>query len=176
VFGFIRYPLGYFAWMIVAMSVASQSPAPPTLLVAKSAPAWAVATLASIATAIAAIIDYHLVRRVFRVRTLAAVQQHPLFTRAERWAKVAPFLTTFVFAALPLPFAIPRVLMPLSGYPLPRYVTAAALGRFPHVFLLATLGQAIEIPSWISQALVGGGIALLAGSALVRRVRQRAAR
>ena len=98
------------------------------------------------------------------------MRRHRLFERAERWAKVAPFFTVVLFAAVPLPFMIPRVLVPLSGYPAPRYAAAVAIGRFPRVFVLASFGQVCDVPVWVLEALFAGGVALAALGALLRRV------
>jgi uncharacterized membrane protein YdjX (TVP38/TMEM64 family) len=166
----VRNPVAYFALMIVVMSAASLPPSSPTLMAAKDNPPLLLASLASLAAAIAAVIDWWMVRRLFRVGTLERVRRHRLFERAERYAKVAPFLTIVVFAALPLPFMIPRVLMPLSGYPLPRYVAAVALGRFPRIFVIASFGRVFDVPTWALEALFAAGVALAAGAALLRRL------
>jgi uncharacterized membrane protein YdjX (TVP38/TMEM64 family) len=166
----VRNPVAYFFAMIAVMSVASLPPSPPTLMAAKSNPAWLLALLASVAAALAALFDHWFVRRVFRLDNLERVRRHPLFDRAERWAKVAPFFTVVLFAAVPLPFMIPRVLMPLTGYPRLRYAGAVALGRFPRVYVLAAFGQAFDIPSWVLEVLFAGGLALAVITALLRRL------
>ena len=166
----VRRPVAYFLAMIVVFSAASLPPSPPTLMAAKANPAWLLALLGGAAAAIAAAIDYHLVRRVFRIDALDRVRHHRLFERAEGWAKVAPFLTVFVFAAVPLPFMIPRVLVPLGGYPLHRYAAAVALGRASRVFVLATFGQVFDIPTWMLESFFVAGVVLAALGALARKL------
>jgi uncharacterized membrane protein YdjX (TVP38/TMEM64 family) len=166
----VRHPVAYFFAMIAVFSVASLPPSPPTLMAAKANAPWLLATLGAAAAAVAAVLDYYLIRRVFRIGALDRARGHRLFAQAERWAKVAPFLTIVVFAALPLPFMIPRVLMPLGGYPLPRYAAASAVGRFPRVFVLAAFGQIVDVPSWMLEALFAGGLALAALGALARHL------
>lgn len=166
----VRSPVVYFFVMIAVFSAASLPPSPPTLMAAKCNPPWLLATVAAVAAGIAAVLDHYLVRRVFRVGALDRVRRHRLFERAERWAKVAPFFTVVLFAAVPLPFMIPRVLVPLSGYPVPRYAAAVAIGRFPRVFVLASFGQVFDVPVWALEALFAGGVALAALGALARRV------
>ncbi len=168
----VRSPVAYFFTMIVVFSAASLPPSPPTLMAAKSNPAWLLATLGAVAAGLAALVDHWLVRRAFRVSALARVRRHRLFARAERSAKVAPFLTVLVFAALPLPFMIPRVLVPLAGYPRARYAAAAAIGRFPRVYVLATVGHLWDVPVWALEALFAGGVALAALGALWRRAHE----
>src|SRR5262245_49655609 len=92
----------YFGVMAGTVIVPVVSPSLPPLYVAKLAPPpWAIALAASAATAVATSIDYHLVRRVFRVGALERARNHRLFAMFERWAKVAPFLTIMVFAGFP---------------------------------------------------------------------------
>jgi uncharacterized membrane protein YdjX (TVP38/TMEM64 family) len=166
----VRNPIAYFFAMIVVFSAASLPPSPPTLMAAKDNAPWLLATLGAVAAGIAAIGDWFFVRRVFRVGTLERVRQHRMFERCERWAKVAPFLTIVAFAALPLPFLIPRVMMPVTGYPWPRYAAAVAIGRFPRVFVIAAFGQAFDIPTGVLEALFAAGVALAAISALLRQL------
>lgn len=159
----------FFGFMLFA-SLVPQPLTPATLLAAKAAPAWAVAVVGAIAAGLAAILDHHLVRRAFRVQTLAEIRKKSLFQRAEGWVRVAPFLTTVAFAALPLPFMIVRVLVPLTGYPVTRYVLAVALGRLPRVFVVAALGKALEIPTEVLVvALCIGVTATLIGAVVKRR-------
>jgi uncharacterized membrane protein YdjX (TVP38/TMEM64 family) len=166
----VRRPVAYFLAMIVVFSAASLPPSPPTLIAAKANPAWLLTSLGGTAAAIAAVVDYHLVRRVFLIDALERVRHHRLFERAERWAKVAPFLTVLTFAAIPLPFMIPRVLIPLGGYPLHRYAAAVALGRASRVFVLATFGQVFDIPTWMLESFFVAGVVLAALGALARRL------
>jgi uncharacterized membrane protein YdjX (TVP38/TMEM64 family) len=166
----VRNPVAYFFAMIAVFSVASLPPSPPTLMAAKANAPWLLATLAAVAAGVAAVFDYYLVRRVFRLGALGKVRNHRLFARAERWAKLAPFLTVFAFAAVPLPFMIPRVLVPLSGYPMPRYAVAVAFGSWPRVFVLAAFGQIVDVPVWMLEAFFAGCIALAAIGAILRRL------
>jgi uncharacterized membrane protein YdjX (TVP38/TMEM64 family) len=166
----VRHPVAYFFAMIAVFSVASLPPSPPVLMAAKANAPWLLAALGAAAAAVAAVLDYYLIRRVFRIGALERARRHRLFAQAERWAKVAPFFTIVVFAALPLPFMIPRVLMPVSGYPLRRYAAATALGRFPRVFVIAAFGQIVDVPSWMLEGLFAAGIAVTALGALARRL------
>jgi uncharacterized membrane protein YdjX (TVP38/TMEM64 family) len=166
----VQNPVAYFFAMIVVLSAASIPPSAPTLMAAKANAPWLLATLAVGAGAVASVFDYALVRRVFRLGALDRVRHHRLFEKAEHWARVAPFLTVFAFAALPLPFMIPRVLVPLSGYPRSRYVAAAALGRWPRIFVLATFGHLVDVPAWLLELAFAAALASAALGAVVRRM------
>lgn len=168
--GFIQRPIGYFLVMIPVQGVLSLPLEPATMIIAKVAPPWEIALLGSLAAAVTALLDYFIVRRIFRVAALDRLRAHRLFSRVERLAKVAPFLTIFLFAALPLPFAIPRVMMPITGYPLPKYVAAMALGRLPRLYVLALFGQLFDIPNWVLGAVLLGAVVLAGVGALFRKL------
>ena len=168
--GFIQRPIGYFLVMIPVQGVLSLPLEPATMIISKVAPPWEIALLGALAAAATAIGDYFIVRRIFRVAALERLRARRLFSRVEAWAKVAPFLTIFLFAALPLPFAIPRVIMPITGYSLPKYVTAMALGRLPRLYVLALFGQLFDIPNWVLGAVLLGALVLAALGALFRRL------
>jgi uncharacterized membrane protein YdjX (TVP38/TMEM64 family) len=168
--GFAQSPLGYFLVMIPVQGVLSLPLEPATMIIAKVAPPWEIALLGSAAAAVTAVLDYFIVRRVFRVAALDRLRAHRLFSRVERAAKVAPFLTIFAFAALPLPFAIPRVMMPITGYPLPRYVAAMALGRLPRLYVLALFGKLFDVPNWVLGAVLLGALVLAVLAAILRRL------
>jgi uncharacterized membrane protein YdjX (TVP38/TMEM64 family) len=165
----------YFGFMLIAFSVVPQPLAPATLLAVKTAPPWAVALAAATAAAIAAVVDHIVVRRAFSLKRLAEIRQHQLFQRAEGWVKVAPFLVTTTFAAFPLPFLIVRVLVPLSGYPMAKYVTAVASGRFARIFVIAAVGRAFDIPTPVLIAMYGVGVVTTLCAAIIQRRRRAAA-
>lgn len=167
---FVQRPIGYFVVMIPVQTVLSQPLEPATMIIAKVAPPWEIALLGAGAASVAAVFDYFFVRRVFRIAALDRLRAHRLFSRAEAVAKVAPFLTIFLFAALPLPFAIVRVMMPLTGYPLPKYMAATALGRLPRFYVLALFGQLFDIPSWVLGVILIGALVLAGLGALFRRL------
>ncbi len=160
----------YFAIMIGTMA-AGLPIAPATLIVAKVAAPWLVAAVAALAAALSAVGDYALVRRAFRTRALERVRRSAIFAKVERWARLAPFLTTLLFAALPMPFVIVRVLVPVSGYPLARYVAAVSLGRYARVFALAAFGTAWSgfLPNEILVALMVGTAVIAAIAAVAHR-------
>ena len=130
-----------------------------TMLATKTLPPWAVATAGALAAGLDALFDYWMVRRAFRWKTLDQVRKHPMFSRAEKWAAVAPFLTVMGFASVPLPFVLVRVLVPISGYPRWRYVAAVTLGRFPRIFVVAAFGSLVDVPRpWLIAGLVAGAV------------------
>src|SRR5437870_5185705 len=69
---------------------------------------------------------------------------------AARWSVAAflraPFWTTVLVIFSPIPDSAVRVLAPLGKYPLPRYLGAVALGRYPRLLLVASSGALLRIP------------------------------
>ena len=167
---FIQHPLGYFLVMLPVLSVLSLPLEPATMLIAKVCPPWEIALLGSLAAAFAAVFDYFFVRRVFKIASLDRLRARRLFARAEAMAKVAPFLTVFLFGVLPVPFVIVRVMMPITSYPLPKYVLATALGRFPRIYVLAAFGQIVDVPNWMLEAFLIGAVVLAALGAILRKL------
>lgn len=161
----------YFAVMTPTFTILSLPLEPATFAAVKEAPPWAVASVASVAAAIAAVADYYLIRGTFRLKALARIKEKWLFQRVESWVAKAPFITTVLFAALPVPFILVRVLVPLSGYSLPKYATAVAIGRYPRILAIAMFGQIVVLPNWVLAAIFGGAVVLV-GIALYREHRK----
>ncbi len=72
----------------------------------------------------------------------------------------APFTTTIVFAFTPLPFWVARCLAILNRYPVGKFMTATAVGRFPRILIYAWLGALLQVPTV-------GLAAVLVGSVLI---------
>jgi uncharacterized membrane protein YdjX (TVP38/TMEM64 family) len=172
----LRDLAAYFAVMAVSMSVLSLPLAPATLIVAQKVAPWAVALTASAAGAAASTFDHWFVRRAFKLRMLEQLRAGRWFCKAEGWARVAPFWTTVLFAAVPLPFTVVRVLMPLSGYPMWKYVAAVALGRLPRIFVIATFGSFVRVPIPILVAIFAVTVGVGLTAAIIRRIKGRGPR
>jgi uncharacterized membrane protein YdjX (TVP38/TMEM64 family) len=162
-------PLGVYFGSILAAMLLGLPLASPTLIAVKYAPPWAVAIAGSLAGALASTFDYHFFRRTSKIAILKRALDHPLVGTVRRWIDVAPALTTFAFASFPLPFLIARVLVPLSGIALWRYVAAVALGRFARIFVIGTVGELLEIPTPVLVGLLVGGVMLSLCAELARR-------
>src|SRR3989442_13028004 len=69
---------------------------------------------------------------------------------AARWSVAAflraPFWTTVLVIFSPIPDSAVRMLAPLGKYPLPRYLGAVGLGRYPRLLLVASSGALLRIP------------------------------
>ncbi|RMH42003.1 MAG: DedA family protein [Deltaproteobacteria bacterium] len=159
---------GTFLFTLYSMPANSLLPVPhePGLLFAAKYyhPAW-IALAGCVGTAVAAAIDYPVVRRAFEHPNIRRARNTRIYRLSVRWLMKFPFFTIFVFALTPLPIYVVRVLAPASGYPLWRYIFATVLGRFPRYYAIAWIGHLVQIPAWILVALFAAMVALLiAGS------------
>ena len=121
---------------------------------------WLVAIVGGVSTMVAAIVDYYVVRKVFRLKKVASVKETPLYKTAVRYFYWRPWLTVAFFAISPLPFYVIRVLAPSAGYPLWRYVSASVAGRIPRYYLLALGGAWVPVPPRYLILMMAGLIAV----------------
>jgi membrane protein YqaA with SNARE-associated domain len=110
---------------------------------------WFTAAVATAGTLTASWMDH----RVFVPVLMRAATHRALAVgaigAARRWFNHAPFAAIAISGVTPLPFWPFKLLAFTEGYPLTRYLMAVATGRFPRYVLLAWLGVAIPIPSWV---------------------------
>lgn len=113
---------------------------------------WFTAVVATMGTLTASWVDH----RVFAAALTRVSTSRALATGAvgtvRRWFGHAPFFAIAVSGITPLPFWPFKALAFADGYPLARYLAAVAAGRFPRYLLLAWLGLAVRIPSWVLAA------------------------
>lgn len=121
-------------------------------------PLW-IALAATLGSAVMCFADYALVTSVMRRSTRA--RRSRVMQWGVRWMKRWPFAVVVAFSMVPLPVAVVRILAPASGYPVGRYVAAQIVGRFPRFYVLAVIGHAIAIPTWILVVATIGLTALL---------------
>jgi len=123
----------------------------------------AAATLGSIAASFS---DYAMVGSLLnRSRLGRRTRESWLLRWGTRWLNKSPFLVVVVFSFVPLPISVIRVLAPASGYPIGRYIAAQIVGRFPRFVVLAVIGHAFDVPTWL---LVTATLALAASTMLGR--------
>ena len=122
-------------------------------------PAWLLAVVGTLGASLAEALNYRLVDRAAELPKLAALKDRS----AVRWSigafLRAPFWMTVIVIFSPIPDSAVRVLAPLGKYPLPTFLAAVALGRFPRLLLIAGFGVLVPIPAWL---LLAAGVALVA--------------
>jgi membrane protein YqaA with SNARE-associated domain len=101
---------------------------------------WAsllVAGLATLATVVANLNEYHLLACLLQFGLGRRVGRTKLYRWAVRWFDRAPFQILTLIAFVPVPVDAVRWLAILRGYPRRRFALAYALGRGPRYLLLA---------------------------------------
>lgn len=126
----------------------------------------AVAALATVATIVANLNEYHLLSYVLRFGLGRRVRRTQVYNWAMRWFDRAPFQLLALIAFVPIPVDAVRWLAILRGYPRTRFALAYVIGRGPRYVLFAWLAVVLEFHGW---QIVGVQLALV-GAALVGRV------
>jgi len=129
------------------------------LYYARLYPAWVLALLGTAGASIAEGINYRLIDWAAELPKLASVRSG----RVVRWSVAAflraPFWTTAFVIFSPIPDSAVRILAPLGHYPLPQFLAAVAVGRFPRLLIIAGVGVLVRPPTW---CLVSGTLAIAA--------------
>ena len=158
--------VGYFWYSVPGNSFAYLPHEPAVVYAGAIYDAWIVTVAGGVATMIAGIVDYYVVRKVFEFHRVAEVKESSIYRKAVRFFYWRPWITVAVFALSPLPFYPIRLLAPSSGYPLWRYVSAYAVGRMPRYYLLAMGGAWVPVPTKYTLLMVVGIIATSVGLVL----------
>ena len=158
--------VGYFWYSVPGNSFAYLPHEPAVVYAGAIYDAWIVTVAGGVATMIASIVDYYVVRKVFEFHRVAEVKESSIYRKAVRFFYWRPWITVAVFALSPLPFYPIRLLAPSSGYPLWRYVSAYAVGRMPRYYLLAMGGAWVPVPTKYILLMVVGIIATSVGLVL----------
>lgn len=107
----------------------------------------ATALIATVGTVAAAWADHRLFApSIGRLTRPAGVTPPSL---ALRWFERAPFAVLALSGLTPLPFFPFKLLAFAARYPRSRYLAAVAAGRLPRYLLLAWLGVAVRLPTWV---------------------------
>jgi uncharacterized membrane protein YdjX (TVP38/TMEM64 family) len=102
-------------------------------------------------------VNYHLYHAAMRSAMMTKARESRVVRTTIKSFETQPFLTIFVCALTPIPFWIVRIVAPLAGYPIRRYLAATALGRFPRLWFYAAIGAMLPI---------GGGLVFGVGLAV----------
>ena len=85
-------------------------------------------------------LNYHLYAGLLHLEAFRVVRHNRTAERIVRLFARAPFFTTWLCSWSPLPYWAVRILGPMAGYPIRRYLIATFLGRFPRLWFFAALG------------------------------------
>ena len=137
---------------------------------------WLVAGLGAIATTAGSVAQYLAVRWLLAQPKLQWAWLVRLRARVRGvldGAGMATFWTLFVIYATPLGAGPLRVVAAAGGYPLVRFAGAILLGCLPYYAVVAWLGRAVKLPSWVYAVAMVAVIAFAGVIWMNRRVRER---
>jgi membrane protein YqaA with SNARE-associated domain len=129
-----------------------------------------VALLATLATVVANLADYHAIAWLMRWGKARKLARTKFYERIETWFGQAPFLIILLINALAVPFGADRLLAAPRGYSRAKFALAVFLGRLPRYYVVALVGRVLDF-SWWQIILVCVFIALLVlGISKVKRL------
>ena len=119
-------------------------------------------------------LSYHLHAKILHSRKLDVLREHPVVQRLIPLFRRVPFFTVWLCSWSPLPYWSVRILAPLAGYSVCRYLLATFLGRFPRFWFFAALGG-LPIPSSVFVPImilaIGGALGFVFVRPLSRAIR-----
>lgn len=175
-----RSYLYLFFYSIPSNAAISVFPHEPVLLYfGKFANVWIAAGAATAGTLVAGWMDHSVFVPVLQLRALRAYRDNRLYRKAialyERW----PFLMLVVAGFTPLPFFPFKFLSFSTAYPMPKYLAALAVSRFPRYLFILWAGEVLDLPTWVLIVLFLASLGIYvwrSGPALWRRLLRAAER
>lgn len=158
--------LAVFAWLMFLtsgpFSTFLPSASEPILLAfGKLYPPLLLALLGVSAIALVEWLNYRVFGAVLLARRLEKVRSARVTRWVMRWFEILPFGTVVVAALTPIPFWLARCCAVIAHYPMPRFIVATAIGRFPRIWLIAAAGTLLPVSS--AAILTVGGVLVLVG-------------
>lgn len=135
---------------------------PVLMLFGRVYPPVLVAWLGIVGTLYIEFLNYHLYAKVLHLQTFAPAVNSRVVRATVALFRRAPFFTVWLCSWSPLPYWAVRIVGPLVGYPVRKYLLATFLGRFPRLWFFAALGLYWDIGSGALAAISVGSIALAA--------------
>jgi membrane protein YqaA with SNARE-associated domain len=157
------YPLlSIFFYMIPSNVAIAIFPHEPVIIgYGKTMNLWLLASTATLGTILSAYLDYKFFAPLLNLSYSEKFRTHRAYQRAQQWFTRMPFVILMLTSFLPVPFYPLKFVAISSRYPMPRFMEAVAVGRFPRYYLLGLLGHLLQIPNWILFALFIGMFALV---------------
>ncbi len=156
-----------FFYSIPANTAISVFPHEPILIYYGTFANWWIAAIAaSGGTIVAGLLDHQVFVPVLNLKGATSYKKSGFYQRATAIFMRYPFATIVVTGFTPIPFWPFKLLAFSIHYPLYRYLTALTISRFPRYYLLAWLGAAIGVPTWV----LIGVVALIFATYAVRGI------
>jgi uncharacterized membrane protein YdjX (TVP38/TMEM64 family) len=135
-------------------------------------PPLLVAALGIAGTLFIEFVNYYMYRKIVHHGSTRRLRATRVVQRVVKLFEKAPFFTVWLCSWSLLPYWAIRVVAPLAGYPIAKYLTATFLGRFPRLWFFAALGQFLDISVGVLAAITAG--AILVGVLVLAPRRRRA--
>ncbi len=118
---------------------------PIILYFAKFHGVHAVVWLSILGTVAIEVMNYSSAATFAHFQWMKGLLAHSSIKKATRAFEKAPFTVIVIAAFTPIPFFPFRFLAPFSGFSLGRYILALTVGRVPRFYLLAVLGEFLNL-------------------------------
>lgn len=149
-------------WMTGPLSPLFPTGYEPVLMVMSRAYApLLVATVGMVTQVYVEFLNYHLHGRLLELDAAESLRESEVVAKLQGYFERHPFFTVWFCAWSPIPYWTVRVLAPLAGYPVGRYMAATVLGRFPKLWIFAALGLYWQAPSDALLLGIAGGSMVL---------------
>jgi membrane protein YqaA with SNARE-associated domain len=112
-----------------------------------------VALVAIPSTLLTEMLNYSAFKYITDLRIFTKLREKKAVQKTVKFFNKAPFLTLWVAGITPIPFYPMRFLVVIARYPLPWYILAVFLSRFPRFIILAYVGYKIQISDYLLIAL-----------------------
>ena len=109
-------------------------------------------------------LNYHLYRKVMGLERAEPLRESRVVRLLVRLFEKAPFLTVWLCSCSILPYWAVRIVAPVAGYPMERYLGATLLGRLPKIWLFAALGAWWSVSTALLLAVTAAGVAVGLGT------------
>ena len=110
---------------------------------------WLASLAATGGTIVSGWLDHRVFVPVLNYTKITSYKKSRFYTKMTGIFMRYPFATIVLTGLTPIPFWPFKILCFSIHYPLWRYLSALALGRFPRYLFLAWVGAKFEVPAWI---------------------------
>jgi uncharacterized membrane protein YdjX (TVP38/TMEM64 family) len=121
-------------------------------------PPVVVASLGIAGTLSIEFVNYYLYGKLVHLEATRRLRENVIVRKTVKLFERAPFFTVWLCSWSLLPYWAIRVVAPLAGYPIGKYLLATFLGRFPRLWFFAALGQYLQISIQLLAAVTVGAI------------------
>lgn len=133
---------------------------PVVMVFARLYPPIVVATVVTASVTAVEYVNYRLFDAAVHSNLFARARETKQMERVVHWFEKQPFLTVVVCALTPIPFVLGRIVAVAARYPVSRFLTANAVGRFPRFWMYGAIGAWLPFSSL--SILVAGGVLTIA--------------